>query len=330
MAPTKYDYLLNTGFHARPSLVWPPPPTPELPDYGFKRNPLMPPDFVVEMEGKPYTITEQINMYAQNLELVYPMVSPVHAATLGGFCPCQVLVGGGELLRDEQMYLAHKMANPSEYRLSDLMTEYNGENPDDDTKFPPTDVELLVFDDGPHAAPTLGHIDVAKHQYRSVSQFAAWALAKAQNAAIEIEDFVDECDESPNGDASATPTKMKEQPEVSIQEASSNGESDPSPPYINSTPLRAGYPLPPVVNHMNRFRVTRQGKLYPMEPPSEIPALELPRDEIGMPKGNTLAGWLRYRQALDKKYASDVKKGKCFVLVFLSVSKVPSTPLVLC
>lgn len=285
-APTDYDYIPQTGFHAKHTLAWPPPTADEMEELGIERNKALGPDYVIEMDGKPYVIKDQINMYAQNLELVFPLVSAVHAATLGGFCPCQVIVGGGERLRDEQLYLAHKMANPTDFPLIPLLVELNGENPEDMHKFPPTDVQLLVFDDGPHAAPTLGHIDVSKHEYRAVSQFAAWALAKAQNTEIEIEDFTD--------DLAAAPTE---------QTYGQNG-------LEHSANLRAGMPVPPFQDHMVRYRVDRAGKLYPLEPPSMIPALNIPADQIGLPKGDTLKGWLGYKQKLDHKFASEKKKGE--------------------
>jgi len=59
---------------------------------------------------------------------------------------------------------------------------------EDVTRYPPTDVQLLVFDDCPHVAPMLGHTRGAKYAYRSISQFAAWALAKSQRTDIEIDD----------------------------------------------------------------------------------------------------------------------------------------------
>ena len=65
---------------------------------------------------------------------------------------------------------------------------YNGNTIEDVTRYPPTDVQLLVFEDCPHAAPTLGHTRGAKYEYRSVAQFAAWALAKAQKTDVEIDD----------------------------------------------------------------------------------------------------------------------------------------------
>ena len=105
-----------------------------------------------------------------------------------GLCPLQVIVGGGEILRDEQIYLAHKAADSESYAPCPEILAYNGDTMDDVTKYPPTDVQLLVFDECPHVAPILGHTRGAKYEYRSIAQFAAWALATAQKADIEIED----------------------------------------------------------------------------------------------------------------------------------------------
>ena len=95
-----------------------------------------------------------------------------------------MISGGGEVLRDEQIYLAHKAANPSSYPPSDEVLARNGDTYEDVTRYPPTDVQLLSFDNGVHAAPTLGHTRGAKFEYRAISQFAAWALAKAQGKEI--------------------------------------------------------------------------------------------------------------------------------------------------
>jgi len=84
------------------------------------------------------------------------------------------------VLRDEQIYLAHKAAHPESYPPSDEILIQNGNTYEDVTRFPPTDVQLLIFEDGAHAAPTLGHTRGAKFEYRAISQFSAWALAKAQ------------------------------------------------------------------------------------------------------------------------------------------------------
>lgn len=102
--------------------------------------------------------------------------------------PLQVIVGGSEVLRDEQIYLAHKAADPERYRPNDEILARNGNTEKDVLIYSPTNVQLLVFDGGPHAAPTLGHTNVAKYEYRSVAQFSAWALAQAQRADIDVQD----------------------------------------------------------------------------------------------------------------------------------------------
>lgn len=321
-----FDYVPSHGFHAKPSLAWPPPTTEERRALGIKENPLMPPDYVVEVDGEPFTLTDQVNMYAPNLQLTYPLVSPVHAATLGGLCPCQVVVGGGELLRDEQIYLAHKMADPTKYPLSSEIVALNKERPADVDKFPPTDVELLIFDDGPHAAPTLGHIDIAKHQYRAVSQFAAWALARAQGVAVEIEDYRGTRTPSSRAGSGLTTatssiqdeihvgvlpvgnlSKVRQHPSVAAALSSDFNTISKEERYVG---LNCGDTLPPFEDHMVRYRVDRRGKLYSLEPPSQIGALQMPIDDIGRVKGEALKGWIRFREELDAKFAAEKRKGK--------------------
>lgn len=314
--PSPFDYVPSHGFHAKPSLAWPPPTPEERRQLGIKENTLLPPDYVVDIDGKPYTISEQVNMYAPNLQLNYPLVSPIHAATLGGLCPCQVVVGGGEILRDEQIYLAHKMADPTKFPLSSAIVALNNEKTADVDTFPPTDVELLVFDDGPHAAPTLGHINIAKHQYRAVSQFAAWALARAQGVAVEIEDFRGNQTPSPGtGSRSSTsPNLLQDQQDIETQhdgdldEPAAYGKNDNSQSK-RCVSLNAGDTLPPFENHMIRYRVDRQGRLYSLEPSHMIHALQIPPDEVGRVKGETLKGWIQFRKDLDLKFAADKRKG---------------------
>ncbi len=54
--------------------------------------------------------------------------------------------------------------------------------------YKPTDVQLQVWDDLCHVAPTLSFTRPAKYMYRSVAQFGAWALARAQGTEIDILD----------------------------------------------------------------------------------------------------------------------------------------------
>lgn len=300
--PSDFDYVPNHGFHAKPSLSWPPPTPDERRVLGIPENTSLGPDYTLELDGQRHTVTDQINLYAPNTMLVLPMASPVYAATLGGFCPCQVIVGGGELLRDEQLFLAHKMADPAGFPPPEAARARNGEEPGHVGRFPPTRVELLVFDDGPHAAPTLGHIDIAKHEYRALSRFAAQALARAQRADVEIETC---CDEVPAGHGPPPVTAVPTQHAA----AGSSGEFkfSENKSYVG---LRAGDALPPFGgDHMRRYRVDRLGRLYPLEPPSSIRALQVPLDQLE-PRPEALKAWLQYKHQSDKRFASEKRKGE--------------------
>lgn len=140
----------------------------------------------VVIDGETVELKEQIQMYTTNELLSHPLVSPIMQPTLGGLPPLLVIVGGGEILRDEQIYLAHKCANPSKYLPPESTLDDNARAQIEQYK--PTDVQLQVWDDLCHVAPTLSFTRPAKYMYRSVSQFGAWALARAQKTEIEILD----------------------------------------------------------------------------------------------------------------------------------------------
>ena len=125
-------------------------------------------------------------MYTTNELLPHPLVSPVTQPTLGGLPPLLIMVGGGEVLRDEQIYVAHKCANPSKYVPAEALLDDKARAAI--KQYKPTDVQLQVWDDLCHVAPTLSFTRPAKYMYRSVAQFGAWALARAQKTEIEILD----------------------------------------------------------------------------------------------------------------------------------------------
>jgi hypothetical protein len=144
----------------------------------------------IMIDGKLVEIKDQIQMYASNQLISHPLVSPILQPSLGGLPPLLIMVGGGEMLRDEQIYLAHKAANPSKYPPGDAFLD---ESPHDHNRnqvnrWKPTDVQLQVWDDLCHVAPTLSFTRPAKYMYRSIAQFGAWALARAQKTEIEILD----------------------------------------------------------------------------------------------------------------------------------------------
>lgn len=144
----------------------------------------------IMIDGKIIEIKDQIQMYASNQLISHPLVSPILQPSLGGLPPVLILTGGGEMLRDEQIYLAHKMANPEMYPPGDCFLDQapHDYNRKQLKRWRPTDVQLQVWDDLCHVAPTLSFTRPAKYMYRSIAQFGAWTLAKAQKTGIDIMD----------------------------------------------------------------------------------------------------------------------------------------------
>lgn len=260
-------------------------PSPQLP-------------LTIELDGKTVVLKDQIQMYTTNQLLAHPLVSPVLQPSLGGLPPVSILTGGGEILRDEQIYLAHKMGNPARYPLGkSYRSRYD---PDDKIlkEYRPTPVQLQVWDDLCHVAPTLSFTRPAKYMYRSIAQFGAWALARAQRREIEIlaDDNISiistESDSaSTDSDLEAVPAKQGLDPSRTIG-------------FVG----RAGDALPPFQNNMLRQRVDRGGKIYPLSEPHDLPALQMHPDEVGVVKQGPVRKWLEARKVWDSKYAHDSRK----------------------
>jgi acetyl esterase/lipase len=147
-------------------------------------------DLSIMIDGELVQIKDQIQMYASNQLISHPLVSPILQPSLGGLPPLLILTGGGEMLRDEQIYLAHKAANPIKYPPGDAFLDDSphDHNRSQVNRWKPTDVQLQVWEDLCHVAPTLSFTRPAKYMYRSIAQFGAWTLARAQQTEIEILD----------------------------------------------------------------------------------------------------------------------------------------------
>ena len=252
----------------------------------------------IEIDSKLIVLKDQIQMYTTNQLLSHPLVSPVMQPSLGGLPPLLILTGGGEILRDEQIYLAHKAANPAKYPLGDL---YRAKLDPNDTilkRYKPTHVQLQVWDDLCHVAPTLSFTRPAKYMYRSVAQFGAWALARAQHTSIEIQDdddisFIESESDTQNGSAESTDSLAK---------------SKRLDNYTTGKVGRAGEPLPAFRNFMIRQRVDRHGDIYPLAAPHDLPALVMNPNEVGIIKLGPVRKWIAAKEKWDSKYAS-TKRG---------------------
>ncbi|KAJ5907367.1 Alpha/beta hydrolase fold-3 [Penicillium taxi] len=273
------------------------PPPNEHAYPGEQQNPdpaslhVEPDNLKVEIDGKTVELKDQIQMYATNQLMSHPLVSPVLQPSLGGLPPLQILSGGGEMLRDEQFYVAHKAANPTAYPPGDkYLDEYD---PDRKilNKWEPTYVQLQVWDNLCHVAPTLSFTRPAKYMFRSISQFGSWALSRAQNVEVDIMD--QDLDSDSSDDES-------DEPSSSITRSISNTKSRNS---AISTVGRAGDPLPAFHQHMIRERIDKRGNVYPLDPQSSYPVLDIPPANVGSLNPVLIQRWLHAKHEWDVKFS---------------------------
>ena len=70
----------------------------------------------------------QLHLYATNIQLSHPLVSPALQPSLAGLPPLYIMCGDGEVLRDEIVYTAHRAAHPDRYPLREaLLSRHNNE-----------------------------------------------------------------------------------------------------------------------------------------------------------------------------------------------------------
>ena len=259
-------------------------------------------DLSILIDGKMIEIKDQIQMYTTNQLISHPLVSPVLQPSLGGLPPLLILTGGGEILRDEQIYIAHKAANPAQYPPGEAYLDEYPEARELVAKWKPTDVQLQVWEDLCHVAPTLSFTRPAKHMYRSIAQFGAWVLARAQKTEIDI---LDDDDVSVISEGSEDESGEKPKQEASSME---NGAAQSQAVTTEEKVGKAGDPLPAFENHMVRQRVDRHGRIYPLGSPSLLPGLQMSPNEIGVIKPGPVKKWLNAKKEWDTKFAREKRK----------------------
>ncbi|KAL3476297.1 hypothetical protein BJX99DRAFT_258619 [Aspergillus californicus] len=315
------DYIPPHGFLHRPSLAWPPPNEDEIKEIkeSLRKNPEAtepgslprtatgntfdldsveptlgygrPPPSIV-MNGKTIEVKDQIHMYTTNDLLFHPLVSPIFQPSLGGLPPLQIISGGGEMLRDEQFYIAHKAANPSAYAPNDTFMDEFDPQRTKIHKYPGTYVQLQVWDDLCHVAPILSFTRPAKYMFRAVAQFGAWALARAQDSTVEI---------VRDDEISPISSSESEDSEISDSENRNKDVHDIPGPTVG----KAGDPLPPFKDRMIRQGVNKRGHVYPLDPPHSCPALQVPPSSVGTINPGLLMKWMLVKEEWDHKFAKD-------------------------
>ncbi|KAI5807442.1 hypothetical protein DFH27DRAFT_546263 [Peziza echinospora] len=333
------DYIPAHGFQHRPSAAWPPPTTTDLEalrkalanpnppaaapvqrptskaqdkddSRGYTVKSTTAPSTIstkptrntsIVINGQLVTLTDQIQMYTTNDMISHPLVSPVNQGSLGGLPPLMVLVGGGEVLRDEQIYIAHKAADPKRWLPWEEYLDDDERQREAIDKWPPTKVMLQVYDDCCHVTPTLSFTRPAKHMFRAIAQFANWALVSADenvpasiaaHAALDpdnnsIMSEASSSSRSENGDAnpatqSGKPEEEDEVEQEGKQQVEEEGEDEP-PLFEKPTPQRRPTitntatipPFDPATN-MIRQRISYKGEIFdlpPIPPPGQECAL---------------------------------------------------------
>ncbi|KAI4158506.1 MAG: hypothetical protein LQ342_007347 [Letrouitia transgressa] len=264
-------------------------------------------DLSIMLDGELITIKDQIQMYTTNQLTSHPLVSPVLQPSLGGLPPLFILTGGGEMLRDEQIYLAHKAADPAKYPPGEAYLNEYPEARDTISKWEPTDVQLQVWDDLCHVAPTLSFTRPAKYMYRSIAQFGAWALARAQQTDIDI---MDDDDMSVISSSSSAPLSSSSSSSSLLEDVKTKKRQHPPlPSMVASEKIgRAGDPLPSFRSHMIRQRVSRHGIVFPLALPSKLPALNVPANEIGVIKPGPVRKWMAAKRVWDTRFAREKRR----------------------
>lgn len=263
--------------------------------------------------GVRIEIKDQIQMYAPNHLLTHPLVSPALQPTLGGLPPLLIQTGGGELLRDEQIYVAHKAAQPLAFLPPPSNCQTVEQIEAQASKYRPTSVQLQVWDDLCHVCPTLSFTRPAKHMYRSIAQFGAWALARAQKKSIDILEDDDISFMSSDSSASSGSEREKSSPSFEDQNAGKNQEPLSTPNALKNKGAearvgKAGDPLPAFEQHMIRQRIDRHGYIYALAPKEELEALNVPRIEVGVPKTGPVSKWMKAQEQWNNKFSKQKLK----------------------
>ncbi|KAL1899360.1 hypothetical protein Cpir12675_001476 [Ceratocystis pirilliformis] len=309
------DYVPSDGFHHKPSKAWPPPTyeeweemckeagsSAEIENAGSTKEDqiastndpsaqTMPPSHItIVTENEVITVKEQVQMYAPNHLLSHPLVSPIMQPTLGGLPPVMIVTGGAELLRDEQIFIAHKLANPQRYAAPDLTEAQRAQV----AQYPPTLVQLQVWDHLCHVATTLSFTEPAKYMFRSIAQFGAWALNVPLDATGPPEDSAD----VPGTTSSVNEGSVSEKCKQSGNPIGKIGG--------------AGEPLPQFVDSMIRQRVDKNGNIYELASAFTFPFCDPPDyTQVGKVKPVPIKRWLSTRAKYDSKYARikrDIRK----------------------
>ncbi|KAF9534722.1 hypothetical protein CPB83DRAFT_211167 [Crepidotus variabilis] len=307
-----------------------------------------PPKVLMQNENAvPLELRSQIQMYAPTEVLTHPLVSPVLQGSLGNLPPLYIIAGDSEVLRDEIVYLAHKAAHPEDFPTRPGVLRDCTRQKENAEKFTtPTKVHLQVFDGMCHVLTVFMFTKSAKYAYRSIGQFVkhithygqdhlarnpfpelhrppdevfndddhltkgskAGENGKKQKSRVDV--WANRAHNKDDAREVSTPASDAEMyiknEEIALQEVKSGTAESTSkaPSDTDKESKERDFSGTSFI----RERVDIYGKVRPMEPQEEIPALHLQTSQIGIIKEAPTMRWLDGQKVWDKKYKSDTKK----------------------
>ncbi|KAF9057965.1 hypothetical protein BJ165DRAFT_1424900 [Panaeolus papilionaceus] len=293
----------------------------------YRWEPKPPKVLMKDPDTIPLELRSQIQMYAATEQLTHPLVSPVIQGSLGNLPPLYIIAGEREVLRDEIIYLAHKAANPAQYPARRGVLRDGRRQRENVEKFTtPTKVHLQVFDGMCHVLTVFMFSKPARYAYRSIADFALRVTSSSEddiaNPFSQLKSLDDD-DENAKDDMDferhkknskkhahntreETRTEMRE---VKSTSQTPDGEEKNSIAPVTKTKsdgsssTAVGSQEPSKSTQMIRERVDLEGTVRLMEPPEEIPVLQIKPAEICLIKEGPTLRWNEGQQMWDKRFA---------------------------
>lgn len=124
--------------------------------------------------GEELAVDRQVHLYTQNSLMGHPLVSPA-LSYLGGLPPLLFIVSDKEVLRDEDVYAAHKAAYPERFPVRQETKDLYPPLKDIEKRCGRTQVHLQVYDDTAHILPILFPFTTpAKFCFRTIATFCKY------------------------------------------------------------------------------------------------------------------------------------------------------------
>ncbi|THV08365.1 alpha/beta-hydrolase [Dendrothele bispora CBS 962.96] len=287
-----------------------------------------------DSDATPLELRSQIQVYATNEQLTHPLVSPILQGSLGNLPPLYIIAGDGEVLRDEIMYIAHRAAFPQDYPTRAGVLRDARRQKENVEKFTtPTKVHLQVFDGMCHVLTVFTFTESAKYAYRSIAEF----VKHVTNDPASGQPFPDvhrhpsrssthDLDEQyPGRSKKGVPSKHQKAPEnQEVERVEHNGILDEVSDVVMFTAsvdelaaaatstaeerVIAGKAKDDAAFVMLRDRVNIYGRIRPMEPREEIPALQIKASQIGIIKEDPCTRWWKGQQEWDKRFMKKAER----------------------